>query len=203
MTTLREASFGQGHELSLVDKLGIAMSARRIKSEVGPFRGKRIGDFGSVFQAFLVRELLPELRSAVVVDLSLDDLLKQTPKITALEESLPEVLREIPDASLDVVTCISVLEHVWNPVGTLVEIRRVLVDGGMCFVNVPSWRGEKFLEFSAFKLGKSPAEEMNDHKMYYDPRDLWPLVVAAGFRPQDVKCRKHKFGMNTYASCKK
>ena len=46
-----------------------------------------------------------------------------------------------------------------------------------CLVNVPSWRGKRFLELSAFRLGLSPAEEMDDHKRYYDPRDLWPLLV--------------------------
>ena len=47
------------------------------------------------------------------------------------------------------------------------------------FVNVPSWWGKTALEFSAFRLGLSPAEEMNDHRRYYDPRDLWPKLVEA------------------------
>ncbi len=44
---------------------------------------------------------------------------------------------------------------------------------------------------------------MDDHKMYYDPRDLWPLLVQAGFRPRDIRCFRHKFGLNTFARCRK
>ena len=40
---------------------------------------------------------------------------------------------------------------------------------------------------------------MNDHKIYYDPRDLWPLLVRAGFIPQAIRMGTHKFGLNTYA----
>jgi len=44
------------------------------------------------------------------------------------------------------------------------------------------------LEYSAFRLGFSPAEEMDDHKCYYDVKDFWPLLVRAGFRPSDIRC---------------
>ena len=43
---------------------------------------------------------------------------------------------------------------------------------------------------------------MNDHKRYYDPRDLWPMLVEAGFVPSDIRCRRHKFGLNTFAVCR-
>ena len=43
---------------------------------------------------------------------------------------------------------------------------------------------------------------MDDHKRYYDPRDLWPLLVDAGFRPSGIKCYRHKFGLNTFAACR-
>ena len=102
--------------------------------------------------------------------------------MTAIEGDLPDALDELGDASLDVVLCISVLEHLSEPLA-LRASDRVPCAGGICLVNVPSWRGKRFLELSAFRLGLSPAEEMDDHKRYYDPRDLWPLLVEAGFRP--------------------
>ncbi len=42
---------------------------------------------------------------------------------------------------------------------------------------------------------------MDDHKLYYDPRDLWPLLVRAGFKPPAIRCFRHKFGLNTFAVC--
>jgi SAM-dependent methyltransferase len=108
----------------------------------------------------------------------------------------------VEDESLDVVLCISVLEHLWEPLETLVELRRVVAPGGICLINVPTWRGKRFLETSAFRFGSSPPEEMDDHKAYYDPRDLWPLLVRAGFLPHNIRCRRHKFGLNTFAACR-
>ena len=78
----------------------------------------------------------------------------------------------------------------------------MLAPGGCVLVNVPSWRGKTFLELAAFRLGVAPACEMDDHKMYYDVRDLWPLLVAAGFRPQHIRCFPHKLGLNTFAVCR-
>ncbi len=81
---------------------------------------------------------------------------------------------------------VSVLEHVTEPRRLLAEARRLLAPGGVLLVNVPSWRGKRYLELSAFRLGLSPAAEMDDHKMYYDVKDLWPLLVAAGFLPSRI-----------------
>ena len=37
--------------------------------------------------------------------------------------------------------------------------------------------------------------------MYYDKRDLWPMLVRAGFRPSQIRLRYHKFGLNLFCSC--
>jgi SAM-dependent methyltransferase len=136
------------------------------------------------------------------VDLAIADTVKRHPKVTAVEGSLMDVLPSVPDRSLDLVLCLSVLEHLWQPQEALDHIRRVLAPGGVAVLNVPSWLGKPFLELAAFRLGVSPAEEMDDHKAYYDPRDLWPMLVRAGFRPSMIRCRRHKFGLNTQAVCR-
>ena len=84
--------------------------------------------------------------------------------MTALEGDVGARLKDVPDASLDVVMCISVLEHLWDPEQAVREMFRILAPGGTCLLNVPSWRGKWFLELSAFRLGLSPADEMDDHK---------------------------------------
>jgi SAM-dependent methyltransferase len=129
--------------------------------------------------------------------------LKSTAKVRAIEGLLPGVLERVDAESVDIVLCVNVLEHLWEPARALEGIRRVLRPGGVCFVNVPSWSGKVVLETLAFKMGLSPAEEMDDHKNYYSRRDLWRLVVEAGFKPSLIRCRSHKFGLNTFAVCKK
>ncbi len=180
----RTKSYGEGYQPTLVDRFGVWLSARQIHRYVPDFRGKRIGDFG------------------FLADVSIATELRNHPKVRGLTGPIPEVLSEIESQSLDVILCISVLEHLWEPSRAIAEFHRILAPGGVCLLNVPSWRGKWFLEYSAFRLGFSPAEEMNDHKCYYDVKDFWPLLVRAGFRPSDIRCFSHKFGLNTFAVCR-
>ena len=165
----------------MVDRFGVWLSARQIRKYAGSLHHKAVGDFGCGYHATFVRTILPELERAVLVDSALAGDLKKEPKVTAIEGILPEVLKQVQSASLDVVLCVSVLEHLWDPETVLRECYRIVRPGGICLFNVPSWRGKWFLEFSAFRLGLSPKDEMNDHKTYYDVKDFWPLLVRAGF----------------------
>ena len=198
----RERSFGEGYQPTLVDRFGVWLSARQIRRYVPDFRGKRLGDFGCGFHAAFARTALDEVRSAVLADVSLSPELRTHPQVIALQGILPDVLLDLPSASLDVILCVSVLEHMWEPLKAVVEFKRLLAPGGVCLLNVPSWRGKRALEFSAFRLGTSPADEMDDHKNYYDVRDLWPLLVRGGFKPSRIECFSHKFGLNTFAACR-
>ena len=198
----RAASYGQHRELRSVDRFGVWLSARALRRRVSSFAGKRLGDFGCGYHARFARSVLDEVATAVLVDVALADDLKADRRVTAIEGRLPDAIGEVEDASLDVALCVSALEHLWEPLEMLRELRRVVAPGGICLINVPNWRGKHALELSAFRLGLSPAEEMDDHKAYYDPRDLWPLLVRAGFLPHEISCTKHKFGLNTFAACR-
>ncbi len=199
---LRQASFGQKHQPTLVDRFGVWLSARQIRRFVPSVTGLDIADLGCGYQASTTRTMLDEVASATLVDVALADDLKTHPKVRAFEGELQRALLALPDRSLDLVMIVSVLEHLWEPLQALKQIRRMLRPGGTCLVNVPSWRGRRYLEFSAFKLGLSPAAEMDDHKSYYDVSDLWPLLVSAGFLPSEIECFSHKFGLNTFAACR-
>jgi SAM-dependent methyltransferase len=200
---VRDKSFGEGYRPTFVDRFGVWLSARQIHRYVADFQGQRIGDFGCGYHAAFTRTVLDQVAAATLADVSLaPDLVAHT-KVTALSGPLPDILAPLPSAALDVILCISVLEHLWEPEKAIGEFHRLLAPGGVCLLNVPSWRGKRFLEYSAFKLGLSPADEMNDHKNYYGVKDLWPLLVRGGFRPSDIRCFGHKFGMNTFAVCKK
>jgi len=198
----REAAFGQEGRITGVDRAGVWLSGHQVRRTVGGLDGKDVGDFGCGFQATYMRTVLDRVRSATLVDIALADDLKSRPNVTAIEGKLPGVLQDLPDRSLDVILCMSVLEHLWEPGQALTHFRRLVRPGGVLAINVPSWRGKRALEFSAFRLGLSPATEMDDHKRYYDPRDLWPLLVTAGFVPHGIRCFRHKFGLNTFAVCK-
>jgi SAM-dependent methyltransferase len=199
--TTRSEAFAQSYDPSLTDRFGVWLSALQIRRWVPSFADKRVADIGCGFHASFARTILDQAASVTLVDVALTADLKSHPKVRAFEGPLPETLARVAEASLDVILAISVIEHLWEPLATLEQIHRLLAPGGVCLINVPSWRGKRYLELSAFKLGFSPASEMDDHKMYYDVRDLWPLLVRAGFAPSRIECFTHKFGLNTFAAC--
>lgn len=200
---VRNRAYGQATTLTAVDRLGVWLSARRIRRCAGSLAGKRVLDVGCGYQALLSRALAPDAAAVTLVDIHVSPEVRDLPAVAVVEGMLPGVLATLPDASVDVLICNSVLEHLWEPETALASFHRLLAPGGMALVNVPSWRGKRFLELAAFRLGVSPPDEMDDHKTYYDPRDLWPLLIRAGFRPRNVDCYTHKFGLNTFAFCRR
>jgi SAM-dependent methyltransferase len=198
---LRESAYGQHRDPTPVDRLGVWLGSLAVRRNAD-FCGARFADFGCGFHATVARTQLAVARSALLLDLALADDLKRHPKVTAIEAPLLDALPDVEAESLDIVMCLSVLEHLWEPEEALRHFRRILAPGGVAILNVPAWLGKPFLELAAFRLRVSTAEEIEDHKAYYDPRDLWPMLVRAGFRPSLIRCYRHKLGLNTSAVCR-
>ncbi len=195
---MRQASYGQ-QKGSVVDRFGVWLSRRAIDRAVAGRTGLDVLDLGCGYHATLLRALGDRRKTGLGVDLQISPEAKTEPGLSFVESPIETALPNLAEASFDLVLMTSVLEHLWEPLAALRHCRRVLRPGGLLLVNVPTWRGKFFLEFSAFRLGTSPASEMDDHKMYYDKRDLWPLLVAAGFLPSRLSLSYHKFGLNLFA----
>jgi trans-aconitate methyltransferase len=198
----RDKSFGQIHELSLADRAGRYLSTRKAKSIFSNQVIKVAADIGCGYQANIGRILFGRAETLHLVDISVSEN-GEADHEQIHEGYLPEVLNKIEDNSLDAVLMNNVLEHLTDMNGTLKLLYKKMSINGVLFINVPTWRGKWFLEKAAFRWDLAPSEEMNDHKMYFDLKTLWPFLVAAGFRPDSVKCKTHKFGTNLYAVCKK
>ena len=197
----RTTSYGE-HTLTPVDRFGVWLSLRALKREVDWSAGPRVLDIGCGYEATLLRALQPRIAAGTAVDVSLSPALTDE-GLRPIEAPIETALPQVEDASVDVVLAISVLEHLWEPELVLRECHRVLASDGVLAVNVPSWAGKRALEFSAYRLHLSPAEEMDDHKMYFGRRDLWPLLVRAGFRPSAIRMRYHKGGLNLFATARR
>src|SRR4051794_1391091 len=126
MTLTRDSSFGEHYELSFVDRFGIWLSTRRLTKVLGPADHKTLADIGCGYDARFGATLLPRLDRLVAVDVTLNPVLVDHPKVTAILGSLPGALAELGNDCVDMVVLNSVLEHLDHPIETLEEIRRIV-----------------------------------------------------------------------------
>jgi SAM-dependent methyltransferase len=193
-----DESYGQ-KDLTFVDRLGVWLSQRAITRHLPNRSDLEVLELGCGFRAAQLIPLAPRLRRGVGVDFQVAPELATLDKFTFHEGTIEETLLKLTAQTFDAILLISVLEHLRDPLFVIEAVRGLLKPSGVLLINVPTWLGKGFLEFSAFRLGLSPKIEMDDHKMYYDKRDLWPLLVRAGFKPSLIKLRYHKLGLNLFA----
>ncbi|HEX7630630.1 MAG TPA: class I SAM-dependent methyltransferase [Lacunisphaera sp.] len=202
MSARATESYGQ-HGVTWVDRFGVWLSQRAIRRWLPAGDRLKVIELGCGYRATQLVALRDRMEMGTGVDFSIAPELRARPGLMFHEGPIEATLPQLADGAYDVVLLISVLEHLRDPQAALDAAHRLLRPGGVLLVNVPTWRGKFFLEFSAFRLGLSPRVEMDDHKMYYDQRDLWPLLVRAGFRPSALRLSYHKFGLNLFAAATK
>ena len=203
----REQSYLQ-HGSTFVDRLRTRLVQREVLNRLPKTDGLRVLDLGCGYHAACLKAILKaslkacgdRLAEGVGVDFHVSEESRRHPSLSFIVSSVEDALPALPANSFDAVLCISVLEHVWNPAECLSHCHRVLKAGGRLLVNVPTWYAKPVLELSAFKFGTSPACEMDDHKMYYSKRDLWPLLVRAGFKPSRIRLEYRKLCMILFAT---
>jgi SAM-dependent methyltransferase len=189
--------------LSIVDRFGVWLSQRAIRKYLPRRTSIDVLEIGCGLHAKNLLALQPSIGRGVGIDFKISDRAKRVERLEFVEGPIEEAAATMTPQSFDVILFISVLEHLADPITILRGCHAWLRAGGVLLVNVPTWRGKTFLEYSAFKLGTSPKCEMDDHKMYYDKRDLWPLLVRAGFVPSAIEMQYHKFGLNLFAVARK
>ena len=186
-------SYGQC-DATCVDRLCTYLVGRTIKRHVPRRSALHVLDLGCGYHAIYLQAIYPRLRAGVGIDFQVSEEVQQIPGLHFVLDSIESALPRLPDEEFDVILFISVLEHISDGLRVLQGCHRVLKPGGLLMLNVPTWLAKPVLEFSAFHLNTSPRGDMEDHKMYYDKRTLWPLLVRAGFKPSQIRLR--------YRNCK-
>jgi SAM-dependent methyltransferase len=191
-------SYGQ-HGLTLADRLGVWLSQRAIRRHLPSRNDLEVLELGCGYRATQLVAVESKLKRGIGVDFQIAPELQNRERLTFYQGTIEQIIPKLESETFDVVMLISVLEHLADPQSVIESARRLLKPSGMLLVNVPTWVGKSFLELSAFRLGLSPKIEIDDHKMYYNKRDLWPLLVRCGFKPSQIHLRYHKFGLNLFA----
>jgi SAM-dependent methyltransferase len=190
----RAETYGQ-FGATFVDRLRIYLVGLTINRYTSKRSELDVLDLGCGYHAGYLKAMHSRLRSGTGIDYRVSEEVQNIPRLRFVQDSIESALPRLAGEQFDLVLFISVLEHVWDPLSALRECHRVLKPGGLLMINVPTWFAKPVLEFSAFRLGTSPRVEMDDHKMYYDKRTLWPLLVQAGFKPSRIKLRYRNLRM--------
>lgn len=105
----------------------------------------------------------------------------------------------LDNTSVDVVTALAVIEHLYNPSIFVLEILRILKPGGVCILTTPSPIAKPLLEFMAYRLRIISEKDIRDHKHYFNEYDLSTLFKD--FDP--VKINRFLFGFNVLIEARK
>jgi SAM-dependent methyltransferase len=91
---------------------------------------------------------------------------------------------EFPAAYFDAITLWHVLEHLHDPLATLMEISRLLKDGGLLVFAIPNWHSLDARLFGGFWVGLDVPRHL-----YVFPRPaLEELLARAGFKIVEAEC---------------
>ena len=178
-----------------LDRLNQYVGMRAVRKVVRRYFEPCILDIGCGYSANYLRHLLPWIRSGTGIDYRVGDAVKANPKFRFFEGPIEKMLGDLQPGSFDCILMFSVLEHLWEPQSVLDTVYDLLRPGGTLIINLPTWWAKPVLEFLVAKLNLACREEVDDHKTYYNKRDLWPCLVRAGWRPLDIRLRYYKFGM--------
>lgn len=160
----------------LVDK------RRRVEAYANP-DGRRILDIGCSTGLFLA-----EMQQAgwhctgIEINAAAAGYARERFGLPVHTQALEEVA--FPAAHFDVVTMWDVLEHVYDPVATVQEIRRILAPGGMVVAIVPNLHSLERRVFDTAWVGY----DCPRHLSVFDQATLRRLFETNGFETQVLRC---------------
>lgn len=155
--------------------------------------GAALLDLGCGFSGSLLKNVEKRISRGVGLDISVEN----NPYNSKLELREYDLNCPLPfsDNEFDIVASLANLEHLENPEQSLEEICRVLKPGGKLLLTSPSTYGKPVLEFLAF-LGLVSRREIEDHKNYFNKKNLTNLGRKAGF--SFVRHSYFQLGMNNF-----
>lgn len=168
--------------------------AKRFQKTMGELVGREsVLDYGCglgyAYQGPLTAAV-KEYIGADVSNLAINDALKKGLRALAINPETGAV--DLPDASVDSVVCVEVLEHLFDPLKSARELHRVLKPGGVVVLTVPNF-GYHAWRLMALLRAQVPSEPEDRkvnryngvHIRFFSKLMLKRLLRDAGFR--DIK----------------
>jgi len=97
-------------------------------------------------------------------------------KLNVQQKSLDDLIKE--NRNFDIITLWHVLEHFVNPMDELKQVKALLSNDGMCFIEVPNFNSIKFkLSRNKWKGGNHPLY----HRTFFTSKTLRETIQESGF----------------------
>jgi SAM-dependent methyltransferase len=191
----RDESFGE-HGLGVLDPLLAALRRRQVLPHI-PKQGVVV-DLGCGYDGTFLKRLSPSIREGIGFDLSVSS----TPPAANVRLSELAVDGGLPleDASVDLISCLAVIEHVQRPDMLLSEALRILRPGAVLVVTTPAQAAKPLLELISRRLRLIDPAEIDDHERYYTRESLRRALQQAGFAPDRIKVGRFELGLNLVAT---
>lgn len=164
--------------------------------------GSTLLDIGCGWECRLLRTYANRIEAGYGMDFKVE--LEDLPfNIRAFSHRFEVLPWPVPNSSIDVVTMLAVLEHIWpdDLANVFRGIHSALKPGGSLLITVPTPTAKPVLEFLAYKAGVINEDEIRDHKVYYNQSLLNQTLQQEGF--QITKYQKFQLGFNSFCVAKK
>lgn len=134
-------------------------------------RDDRVLDFGCGTTSFLLNSVKSKITSGVGIDYDVNN--KKESNVEYIKFKFDKRL-PFKDKIFDKVFLLAVLEHIDVKVidSLFLEFRRVLKNGGKIVLTTPTPESKNILEFLAYRLKIISSKEIQDHKKYYDLKEI-------------------------------
>jgi SAM-dependent methyltransferase len=176
LTDLHESAAGADHFIDVASRAHAVREVARVAGHPGAV----VLEVG-ISSGFLLREMIARLPAATFLgaDYTLGTLQKAATRLPADVPLLQFDLTEcpLPDASVDAVVLLNVLEHIEHDAAALRQLHRIVKPGGAAIIEVPAGEGL----FDRY-------DEALMHWRRYSMSALARRVTAAGFR---IERRSH------------
>lgn len=161
--------------------------------------GANLLDIGCGRSATFLKAVAPHIHQGVGVDFKVQP--TQTQNIQTMQIKLAHQL-PFANSSFDVVTMLAVLEHIEYEKAILLEVQRVLREGGKLILTVPSIWAQPVLEFLSYRVQIIDEAEIRNHKRYYNC-DRLKNVLINELNFQNFYHRYFQFWMNNFCTVSK
>lgn len=189
----------------LITRLGNYLSLRILKkviNKVDPNHGKiSVLDVGCGYDAQFLMHYANRFSYGIGLDSGFNTTIQKLINIRFVCGDIRKTLFEL-DQSFDLITSINFIEHVANPLPLIKQMKRMLKPRGVIFLQTGTWLDKIFLETCIFKFnlaGQNGKDSLDEHKMYYNKKDLWKLIIDAGFRSSQIHLKYKKCGLSVTA----